>query len=58
MTIKYFKVDDLKHPKYPFGIEIVDVDDDGELLEIIDIQWFKTDGERAAQFEGADYANN
>ena len=59
MSIKYLKVDDLKHAIYPFGVEIVDIDDDdNECIEIIDVLWFKTETERNNEFEGADYANN
>lgn len=48
----------MQHPEYPFGIEIVEIDDDGELLEIIDVEWFKTANERAEHYKGVDYANN
>lgn len=58
MTIEYFKVDDFQNAEYPYGVEIVQIDENGELLEIIDIEWFKTDKERANQYKGVDYAKN
>jgi hypothetical protein len=47
----YIKVEDLKHPEYPFGIEAIELDEDDEYLETIDVWWFANQQERDHQFK-------
>jgi hypothetical protein len=47
----YIKVEDLKHPEYPFGIEAIELDEDNEYLETIDVWWFTSQQERDHQFK-------
>ena len=51
MSIKYIKVEDLKHVEYPYGIEIIDVDDNDEYSDTIDVFWFKTENERNIEYK-------
>jgi len=47
----YIKVEDIKHPDYPYGIEAIELDDDNDYLETIDVWWFANQQERDHQFK-------
>ena len=47
----YIKVEDPKHPDYPYGIECVELDNDNDYLETIDVWWFSTEKERNQEFK-------
>lgn len=49
--IDYIKVEDLKHPDYPYGIEAIELDDDDDYLETTDVWWFSTEQERNQEFK-------
>lgn len=47
----YIKVEDLKHAEFPYGIELIEIDDDGDYVETIDVFWFSTEHERDLEFK-------
>lgn len=47
----YIKVEDPKHPEYPYGIECIELDSDKEYLDTLDVWWFSTAQERNQEFK-------
>ena len=47
----YIKVEDIKHPEYPYGIEVIALDEYDEYLDTLDVWWFSNQQERDYEFK-------